>query len=124
MKNISQGWKYFLLFAAIGLLTVLVVGFNSRMTELRRLTAEEERVSAHLSELEQTKSALDNQIAYATSEVPVEEWAREDAHKKQEGDIPIVLIPDETTTPEAEASVVDVQTDVKNWQVWYALFFE
>ena len=124
MKNISPGWKYFLIIAAIGVLTFLVVGFNSRMTELRRLSAQKERVAAEYDELKHTELNLDAAIAYATSDEAVEEWAYEDAHKKQAGDNLIVLLPSEVSTPEPVLMLEDVQSDVKNWQVWVALFFD
>ena len=113
-----------MIIAAIGVLTFLVVGFNSRMTELRRLSAQKERVAAEYDELKHTELNLDAAIAYATSDEAVEEWAYEDAHKKQAGDNLIVLLPSEVSTPEPVLMLEDVQSDVKNWQVWVALFFD
>ena len=124
MKKLNQGWKYFVIAICVGFLAILVIGFNSRMTELRRLSAQKEQVSAQLEVLQQTQAVLDAQIDYATSDIAVEEWAYEDAHMIREGDHPIVLIASVESTPVASPQLESAQSEVSNWQVWLALFFD
>jgi cell division protein FtsB len=124
MKKLNQGWRYFIIAICVGLLAILVIGFNSRMAELRRLSAQAEQVSVQVEVLKQTQMVLEAQIAYATSDIAVEEWAYEDAHMIREGDYPIVLIPSVESTPEASLEIESTQSEVRNWQVWLALFFD
>jgi cell division protein FtsB len=124
MKKLTQSWKYIALAAGLGLLTIMVIGFNSRMAELRRLSAQSEQVSAQFQVLEQTQMVLDAEIAYATSDVAVREWAYEDAHMVQDGDYPIVPVPSVKNTPVSPVEMETSQTEVRNWQVWLALFFD
>jgi hypothetical protein len=124
MKNLVRSWKYILIAAGLGLLTMLVLGFNSRMAELRRLSGQAELVSTQLEALKQTQMLLDTQIAYAESGAAVEQWAYEEAHWVRPGDQPVVPIPQETSAAPAPAEIPAVETEIPNWKLWWALFFD
>jgi hypothetical protein len=116
--------KYAILVLALALLAFLVIDFNSRTAELNRLTAERETVNAKLNSRLGTKEALERQIAYATSEAAVYDWAYEDGHMIHSGDYPIIPIQPVETTPIPTPRPPVQQTELSNWQRWLALFVD
>ena len=124
MKNLSRNSKFFIGIVGVGALILLVLGFNSRISEMRRLSTEAEQMGERVAVLEQTQIVLETQIAYATSDAAVEEWAYEQARMIREGDRPIVPISPDDHTPEPTPMLVTAPPIAKNWQVWKALFFD
>ncbi|MDD5367886.1 MAG: septum formation initiator family protein, partial [Anaerolineaceae bacterium] len=109
--------------AALVVLILLMMDFNNRMGEMLRLNDQRKEMGAHMTQLVATQQYLKEQIAYATSDVAVQEWARQEGHMIQPGDVPIVPVEPSgqvTPTPGVEAPIVQT---VQNWQVWEALFF-
>lgn len=123
MKNQPPGYRYALVVIGLALLTMLVMDFNSRMAELRRLTAEREAVRENQDRFLGTKAALETQIAYATSEAAVIEWAYQDGHMVRPGDVAVVPLPAGQPTPTPMVTQVEVEEEVSYWQRWFALFF-
>ncbi|MBN1669349.1 MAG: hypothetical protein JW862_19825 [Anaerolineales bacterium] len=123
-EKIWQSWRYIL--AALGLVVLawLVIGFNSRMAELRRLSLEAERVNAEYQALLATAAGYDEQIVFATSDAAVEQWAYEQARWVREGDRLIAPIAAYSEEPEVSELSSRPAEAVANWQVWWALFFE
>ena len=109
---------FVLLFA---LVIVFLMDFNVRLMELSRKTEQRDEILKEVYQLELTAQTLRTQIAYATSEVAVEKWAREQGHMQHPGDIPIVPLPasqlDVTPTP----LVAPTNVPVSNWEVWQLL---
>jgi len=109
----------------LGIIVVvfLMMDFNNRMTTMFRLNNEEAGLQTRISELQATQVKLQDQIAYATSEVALEEWAREDMRMINEGDKPIILLqpgdykPEPTPTPQIE-NVVPSRIEI-----WKELLF-
>ena len=110
-------------FTGILVLTMLVIEFNTRLEELNRLTDQRDEVRIAASQAMQTQVVLQTQVAYAGSTAAVEEWARSEGHYLQEGDKPVVPV----GRPGSEPVIVDtptpVPTPMRNWQVWWHLFF-
>jgi sensor c-di-GMP phosphodiesterase-like protein len=124
MKNLGRTWKYFFILLGLTLMTFLVLGFNSRMAEHRRLSTEAERVELRVTELVQTQIDLKEKIAYATSEPAVVRWALEDGRWVRPGDELIVPLPAVESTPAPQPVPVVTQQPVHNWDAWLALFFD
>ena len=124
MKRLNQNSRYFILIVGVGILVLLVLGFNNRIAMLRRLEDEAKEVSTEVERLEQTHAVLDSQIAYATSEAAVEEWAYEEARMIREGDHLIAPISSEESTPVPDLPVMSEMPTLENWQIWKALFFD
>jgi hypothetical protein len=124
MKRLSRNSRYFILIVGVGLLVVLVLGFNNRIATLRRLEEEANEVSTDVERLEGTHADLETQIAYATSAAAVEEWAYEEARMIREGDHLVAPISPQESTPEPELVVVQEMPTLENWQIWWALFFD
>ena len=124
MKFNGKGWKPILIVLGFAVLVLLVMDFNSRMAELRRLTAERQRVSAQVTSLVDTQSALQTQVAEATSEAAVLYWAYTYEHMVEEGDTLIVPIPQPGSAPTPEPTPTPVIEVIHNWQIWLSLFVD
>ena len=99
MNMIGQSAKYIVVLGGLILLAFLVIVFNNRMAEQRQLVAQAEEIQAELEALQLTDANLDAQIAYATSDLAVEEWAYQEARWVREGDFPVVPVSPSTPTP-------------------------
>jgi cell division protein FtsB len=124
MKTWERSWKYILSALGMVVLVLLVMDFNSRMAELRRLTSEKEIIGKQATQLVQTNVFLETQIAYATSDRAVEQYARVDQHMEKPGDIPVVPMAPGNSTPIPTPSPVVTPKFVNNWDLWMGLFFD
>ncbi len=96
--------------------------FNRRMEELDRLNAQLDAVRAEATVVVQTQTALAGQVAYATSDVAVEEWAYENKMIRQ-GEHPVGIIPNENVTPTPVSLQTPQVNKIPNWRIWWELFF-
>jgi len=125
MNMIGQSVKYVMILAGLVLLAFLVIVFNNRIAEQRQLVAQAEEIQVELDALRLTEANLDAQIAYATSDLAVREWAYQEARWVREGDQPVVPISPSKVTPVAPPTAELPETVIySNWQVWWALFFD
>lgn len=124
MKKLGRGWKPALILIGFAVLVLLVMDFNNRMAELRRLTAEKEDVSAHVTSLVQTQLALETQVAYATSEAAVYYWAYNFERLGKAGDVLVVPIQQEGSLPQPTPTPEVTPVVIQNWQVWLSLFVD
>jgi len=124
MNKLSGNVRYFIVFVGIGILFLMVISFNNRVTVLRNLKAEAEEVGAQVAVLKETQALIETQLAYATSDAAVEAWAYEEAKMIREGDHPIALIAPDPKKPESELFLSQASQSLENWQVWKALFFD
>jgi len=111
------------LVVGLGLILLLVFSFSNRIAEYTRLSAQEGVEAGRITELSSTQSYLSKEIAFATSEAAVEEWAREEASMAQEGDFPVVPI---NPNEENLFLVSEDSTTLKeysNFQVWFEWLF-
>lgn len=123
MKSIQFDKKRIFVVAGLVLLFLLMVDLNSRLSDLYRLTRERDSMRTEIAELTSTAVTLQTQIAFATSDVAVEQWAREEGMMVRPGDQLIVPIAPEDATPMPVVPTQVPQAVLKNWQVWWALFF-
>ncbi len=124
MNLSGRGVRPLLILVGFAILIFLVIDFNSRMAELRRLTAEKQSVSARVTSLVDTVSAMQTQVAYATSEAAVYYWAYNFEHLGKEGDVLVVPIQPEGYTPEPTPTPVVTPEVIQNWQVWLSLLVD
>jgi|YelNatPaOPRAMG01_1025707.scaffolds.fasta_scaffold24135_2 cell division protein FtsB len=123
MKLPKLNKKRIALIGAVVVLVLLMMDFNNRMGNYLRLREQEQTVGTQIGELMATEQALKTQIAYATSDVAVEQWAREQGRLIQPGDVPIVPLSPPGSTSPTPAVLAPTPQPVSNWQVWQALFF-
>jgi len=124
MKRPSFSWRYALIIIGLVVLAYLVMDFNNRMAAMRRLSTQKEGVSAQLAGQMQTQAYLQTQIAFATSDAAVEQWAYEEGEMVRSGDIPVVPVPPAVGTPAPTPTMVVATTPVANWQFWVWLFVD
>ncbi len=108
---------------AIVLLVLLMMNLNSRLGEYFHLSSERDKLQTEVIQDLAARAALETQVAYATSDQAVEDYARNEAHLGRPGDkvfIPLTP-PAQTVVPEAQPT--PTVRSVENWEVWWALFF-
>jgi hypothetical protein len=122
--KIPGSWRPVVIVVGFAVLVLLVMDFNNRMAELRRLTAEKEDVSARVTSLVATQQSLETQVAYATSDAAVYYWAYNFQHMGREGDVLVVPIQPQGSTPVASPTPAVTPEVIQNWQVWLSLFVD
>ena len=122
-KNIKLNDHRIILVVVIVLLVLLMMNFNNRMTLMLKLNEQRDQLSTQVFRLEQTKQSFEKQVAYATSERALEEYAREKAKLIEEGDVPIIILTPAgqqiNPTPKPQAT----QESLTRFEVWQELFF-
>ncbi len=121
MINQRSGVRYALILIGLVVLATLIMDFNGRMAELRRLTAEESVVSERLAGATATMQALQIQITQAGSDAAVRDWAY-NSHMVMPGDQPAIPLQPEGAAPQPTPTPVPTATEVSNWQAWLSLF--
>ena len=105
-------------------LVLLILGFNHRVAQYRQLAEQAENLEVSVTMLQQTQIYLETQVAYATSDASVEQWAYREGRWIREGDHLIVphssLEYTPTPHPQHEATPQMLET----WEIWRILFFE
>lgn len=122
MVSMKSKWRNILIIAGLAVAIVMLVDFNRRMEELDRLTAQLDAVRAEGTAVIQTQNALAAQVAYATSDVAVEEWAYGNKMVRT-GEHPVSLVPGGDTTPTPEPTSIPQSELKSNWRIWWELFF-
>ncbi len=122
MKRPTFSWRYVLIALGLVVAAYLVMNFNNRIATLRRLTMQREVVAARLAGMQQTMTSLETQIARATSEAAVIEWAYQEGNLVRPGDNPVVPLPPAGSTPVPTPTPATTRSIVPNWQVWLWLF--
>lgn len=124
MKGLRFSWKYALAICAVAGAAYLVMGFNNRMAELRRLQAQYEQVQQRLQDVQAENAILQTQIAQATTDATVIEWAYSKGHMIMPGDVPVVPLSPSNVTPVPSPTPPAPQLPVENWQIWMLLFVD
>jgi len=106
----------------IVLLVLLMMDFNNRMVRALQLKEQAQALSTQAAELQRTKAYLEAELAYATSEKAVEQWAREDEKLIQPGDIPVVILPPSQPTPTLTPAPPIEEQVLSKFEIWKELF--
>lgn len=123
MDKVVKFFRRFPLAAGLVVLLLVLFAFTQRTAEYLRLTSQLEREEARLTELAATQSALADQIAYATSQAAVEEWARQEARWAREGDFVVIPMAPEGVTPQPATQFQPTATPATNWEAWMNWLF-
>ncbi len=125
MKRFLPGWTTGLLVVVLAVMALMVMDFNSRMSEWRRLTVKRDQVAAQATSLAQTEVGLETEIARATSPAGVLEWAYEDGHWARKGDVVVVpLSSGQGSTPVPTPVATATPQVVSNMELWLSLFVD
>lgn len=111
------------IFLGIGILLFLILDFNTRVEGLSRLQNGLATQQAIGTGVVVTQYALETQVAYATSDAAVQEYARNQARLVQPGDHVVIPIAVPGATPEPSATPTPVFGDRSNWDVWMEYLF-
>ena len=115
--------RYVVIVLAVVVLIYLIIDFNSRTAELNRLRAEQEVISTRVAVRTQTKAALELQIAFATSDAAVIQWAYEN-HMARPGDQRVIPLQPAQSTMIATHRPAVTPTVMTNLERWLTLFFD
>jgi len=120
MKINREAVRYALIVLGIGFLALMIMDFNGRMAEYRRLSAESEIVEQRLIGEVQTQTYLETQMAYATSDDAVRQYAYEN-HMVGPNDLPIVPVQSDEYTPVPTPQPTVVISEMSNLEKWWLL---
>ena len=126
MRDVDTGksrspmvWVLLILVAAI-----LVLGdLNSRMAETRRLERDARALQTEVAVKKTENAVLRTQVAGATSEARVMQWAHEQGGMAQPGEVLVVPIAPEGGEGSTAATPAPAFDPPSNWEVWWALLF-
>jgi cell division protein FtsB len=121
-SNLWQNKRQLLMGIAVIFLLLLFLDLNNRIGELFTLNQQREQMRTQVSMMQATENALRKQIAYATSESAVEEWARQDNDLSQPGDKVVIPLPQPGYTEVPTVQPTPTMVVLENWQVWSLLF--
>ena len=123
MKHWPINFRRIAAFAGILVLILMVMDFNSRLETFNVLRKQAAIVSTQATQAMQTQLALQTQVAYASSDQVVHEWARSEGHYVQGGDQPVVPVEVPGLAPATLSSPTALPTQMANWEIWWELFF-
>lgn len=116
-------WKQMGIAAGVLIAVVLLVDFNRRLGDLRRLSEQLENVRASGTAIMHTQETLLTRVAYATSDEAVERWAYEEGRWVRPGEHLVILAPPTDVTPTPALPPFSPTPSWPNWQIWWELFF-
>jgi hypothetical protein len=115
-------WRNILIILGLFLAVVLLIDFNRRMEALDSLTAKLDSVRAEGTSIMATQNALVTQVAYATSDQAVEQWAYRNKWVRV-GEHAVQLEPAGSVTATPVPAPVTQTQPQPTWRIWWELFF-
>ncbi|MBL8058213.1 MAG: hypothetical protein JNK29_16025 [Anaerolineales bacterium] len=101
----------------------MVVDFSQRLAASQRLVESANIAATEVAVLEREQTALQTQVAYATTDPAVIAWAHEQGMMVRPGEVLVVpILPTPAATARPPAAVAPAP--LPNWSLWYAAFFE
>lgn len=113
----------------LGLIGLLIANFVGQVMQSARLESERSALQAEVDQLRSEQSQMQAAVAYAESDVHVEQIAREQLGYARDGDtviLPQIAAPTPSPTVSAPAPTpmpTPVPTSIPNWQRWWGSFF-
>jgi cell division protein FtsB len=111
--------------ALVGLGVGLLIAFNlnRQLAESQRLRDAADQAATEAAQLRAENAALQTQVAYATTDAAVIEWAHENGKLVQPGEVLVVpVIPTAAPTPVPPPAAQPPPPPP--WTLWWNLFFE
>jgi hypothetical protein len=124
MDKILANRRRVIIIVLVAIAVLLILDYHSRSALLFKVESQHQLIREEVNQLEQTQQSLLADIEYATSYAYVQQYAREEKHEVQEGDVAIVPVSPYEVTPIPTPVILPTPHAVKNWEVWYAIFFE
>ena len=102
---------------------LIVLDFNQRLAVAQRLVDARNQAATEVALLEQEKSVLETQVAYATTDAAVIQWAHEAGKLVQPGEVLVVpVVPTPSATPPPLPATPPPPPPA--WRLWWNLFFD
>jgi hypothetical protein len=108
----------------VGLIAALLIAldFNRRLAEAQRLRDSADRVGTEVAQLQKEQFALQTQMAYATTDAAIIEWAHAHGKLVQPGEVLVVpVVPTAEPTPVLPPAALPPPPPM--WMLWRNLFF-
>jgi cell division protein FtsB len=122
MEKFRPRLKQLLVIAGFIVLFFLLMDLNSRLNDLTRLNNQLSEMETEVGGLRMTQDELRAQIAFATSEAAVSQYAR-NSGMIRDGEKLVVPLPAGTPVPAQSMLPTPTPMVVKNLDIWWALFF-
>jgi cell division protein FtsB len=123
MKNLQIDFRKFTIYIALVVIFFLLMGLSARYNELTKLSEQNNLMQTEVIALQITNSHIESLIRYATSEVAVEEYARDRGYMVKPGEVLIVPLSSSDTTPTPIILPTIESSNLPNWKIWFELFF-
>ena len=123
MKNLQIDFRKFTIYIALVVIFFLLMGLSARFNELTKLSEQNNLMQTEVVALQITNNHIESLIGYATSEVAVEEYARDKGYMVMPGEVLIVPLSSSDVTPTPMAKPTVQATNLPNWKIWFELFF-
>ncbi len=101
----------------------MLLGLNDRLTEYFKLSRQRNEIATEVYGLQSTEIALRTQIAYASGDNAVEDWARGEAHMAQSGDMVIVPLTPNSIAAGSSTASTPTPSSLENWEIWKNFLF-
>ena len=102
---------------------LIVLDFNQRLAVAQRLVDARNQAATEVALLEQEQFMLQTQVAYATTDAAVIQWAHESGKLVQPGEVLVVpVVPTPTATPPPLPATPPPPPPA--WTLWWNLFFD
>jgi cell division protein FtsB len=123
VKRLHYDKKQIVIFMLIVIFIFMLFGLNSRLSDLFRLSDQRDIMQTKVIAMKNTEIALQTQITFATSDLAVEAWARDQGHMAQPGDVIIVPLSPVGITQQADYLPKPTLNGNSNLKIWWDLFF-
>jgi len=102
---------------------LIVLDFNQRLAVAQRLVDARNQAATEVALLEQAQFVLQTQVAYATTDAAVIQWAHESGKLVLPGEVLVVpVVPTPTATPPPLPATPPPPPPA--WTLWWNLFFD
>jgi hypothetical protein len=116
-------WAQVGVLMAVVIVLVVIVDFSQRLATSQRLVDSANKAGTEVAQLETEQAVLKTQVAYATMDVAVIEWAHESGRLVRPGEVLVVpIIPTVVATP-VQVSIA-LPAPSPNYVLWWEMFFE
>ena len=116
-------WRNIAFIAGILLVVVLLMDLSRRIERMDNLARQLEAVEAEATAVMQTQEGLMTQVAYATSEAAVKEWAYVDGKWVKAGEHLVEIVPAGEPPSTTDPTPTTISTEMPKWRIWWELFF-
>ena len=102
----------------------VIIDFNRRIQAEQRIVAESNQLQVGVTALAATQSVLATEVAFASSDAYVAQWAHGEGRYVQQGEVLVVPVAPNGAVSTLVPAVAAGPEPLSNFQIWWSLFFE